>query len=159
MRTTAMFMAMLLGRLSIPGLIWDRRANYTKTALERVIQICMTENGVADMDLNDLFRLDRPSLPKTRQSIKCAAKCFFMANGIIDSTGNIVEKDHLNLFHADSPVKDNLNEAVDKCTKNRNSDPCDNAYQAFQCWYSAYTRSVLSDDDVNSSESVNVTNI
>ncbi|XP_034652836.1 uncharacterized protein LOC117891462 [Drosophila subobscura] len=124
-------LALLLGSLTVPGNGSEEDLRQQKFVKD--LEACMTANGVQNNDFLDLVPNKNLTIANVRKPVKCAAHCYYMASELGNSKGNIVDKAAMKGLHKGRSNKDELDTAVDKCAKDRNSDPCDNAYQFFDC--------------------------
>ncbi|SPP75499.1 uncharacterized protein LOC117591806 [Drosophila guanche] len=124
-------LALLLGSLTVQGNGSEEDLHQKK--FEKDLQACMTENGVQKDDFLDLVPNENWTISNVRKPAKCAAHCYYVASELSNSKGNIVDKAAMKALNKNRSNKDELDKAVDECAKDRNSDPCDNAYQFFDC--------------------------
>ncbi|XP_058834323.1 general odorant-binding protein 56d-like [Topomyia yanbarensis] len=92
---------------------------------------CLSKSDGVEKD--DVEKLRQGDFSSVDQNIKCFAKCFLERIGFMDAGGNLVDAFAIERLSLNRE-KDKVEALVKRCSV-KQSDPCETAFRAFECFY------------------------
>ncbi|XP_017051047.1 general odorant-binding protein 56a [Drosophila ficusphila] len=97
-----------------------------------LVEGCIKENGVTEQELADL-KSGKVKPMDAKDNIKCSTQCIMAKSGFMDSKGNLMT-DKIKAHYANTNLKDDLEKALEKCSKVTGDNACDKAYKIMACF-------------------------
>lgn len=97
----------------------------------KLLQECMSENGVTEQELMDM-KTGKMKPEDAKDSVKCATQCLLVKSGFMNDKGTVQTQKVLAEI-TDATMKAKVEKALANCVNTKGANPCDTAFQMTSC--------------------------